>query len=224
MWIYSIKLRMDYPNDYMAAEFAGGDPKAPLVAKKSSGMSSTKTALLVGGIISGLLIVALLITIVVYVTRKPDEDVDEKSTKTPGGNKTTPGGNTTTPAGTTTPPTGNTAPPTSTPSTPPAPTTPAVPVAPKHEYVSRGCYADASKDRALRIRVPGFSYADGPAAIKRCADITRASGSKIFGIQTGGECWNDSDPTRDYKKYGMVECSSLDGTGAPYVNNIYELL
>jgi len=81
------------------------------------------------------------------------------------------------------------------------------------------CFADRAA-RALRTNIP--SAHNNPAL---CGAEAKKLGSKIFGMQNGGECWVDADAVKRYDMYGLidVEETPCNEKGGGYVNNIWTI-
>jgi hypothetical protein len=80
------------------------------------------------------------------------------------------------------------------------------------ELKDLGCWTDRP-ERALR------HYAGNGYTPESCAEVAKANGSDIFGVQYGGECWT-MKPGDNYKKYGAIQgaCPTLGGA---WNNHVY---
>ncbi|XP_035694138.1 neurogenic locus notch homolog protein 1-like [Branchiostoma floridae] len=91
-----------------------------------------------------------------------------------------------------------------------------------------GCWED-QYDRAISMmegtdpRLDGHSYLLRTDPIKKCYQVAKDRGYKVFAVQDSGQCFSSATAADTYRKYGpSTRCT--EGEGGFWSNNVYEII
>ncbi|XP_035693285.1 uncharacterized protein LOC118427555 [Branchiostoma floridae] len=91
-----------------------------------------------------------------------------------------------------------------------------------------GCWED-QYDRAISMmegtdpRLDGHSYLLRTDPIKKCYQVAKDRGYKVFAVQDSGQCFSSATAADTYRKYGP-STGCAEGEGGSWSNDVYEII